>query len=41
MYFEELIYTPLMREPLTETDVDDFVAIIKKVLTNKNQLKAR
>lgn len=40
MHFEELIYTPLMREPLTEADIDDFVTIIKKVLANKDQLKA-
>ncbi len=40
MHYEEMIYTPLMREPLTESDIDDFVAIIKKVLANKDQLKA-
>jgi dTDP-4-amino-4,6-dideoxygalactose transaminase len=38
MYYEELIYTPLMREPLTETDIDDFVAAIKKVLSNPGEL---
>jgi perosamine synthetase len=38
MYDQELIYTPLMREPLTETDIDDFVAAIKKVLANSDEL---
>jgi dTDP-4-amino-4,6-dideoxygalactose transaminase len=34
MYTQELIYTPLIREPLTETDISDFVDAIKKVLAN-------
>lgn len=38
MYEQELIYTPLMREPLTEGDIDDFVAAIKKVLANPSGL---
>jgi perosamine synthetase len=38
MYDQELIYTPLMREPLTESDIDDFVAAIKKVLDNPGEL---
>ena len=38
MYDHELIYTPLMREPLTESDIDDFVAAIKKVLDNPGDL---
>jgi len=38
MYDQDLIYTPLMREPLTETDIDDFVAAIKKVLVNAGEL---
>ena len=38
MYDHELIYTPLMREPLTESDIDDFVAAIKKVLDNPSLL---
>ena len=38
MYDQELIYTPLMREPLTETDIDDFVAAIKKVLAYPGEL---
>ncbi|MGZ4995407.1 MAG: DegT/DnrJ/EryC1/StrS family aminotransferase [Methylobacter sp.] len=38
MYEEELIYTPLMREPLLESDIDDFVIAIKKVLSRKNEL---
>lgn len=39
MYDEELIFTPLMREPLVESDIDDFVAAIKKVLLNKAELQ--
>lgn len=38
MYEHELIYTPLIREPLTESDIDDFVAAIKKVLANSSDL---
>jgi perosamine synthetase len=38
MYDHELIYTPLMREPLNESDIDDFVAAIKKVLANPGEL---
>ncbi len=38
MYEHELIYTPLIREPLTESDIDDFVAAIKKVLANPSDL---
>jgi perosamine synthetase len=38
MYDQELIYTPLIREPLTETDINDFVAAIKKVLANASEL---
>lgn len=38
MFDRELIYTPLMREPLMESDIDDFVAAIKKVLTNLDEL---
>jgi dTDP-4-amino-4,6-dideoxygalactose transaminase len=38
MYDQELIYTPLIREPLAESDIDDFVAAIKKVLANLSEL---
>jgi perosamine synthetase len=38
MYNNELMYTPLIREPLTESDIDDFVAAIKKVLANPSEL---
>ena len=38
MYHQELIYTPLIREPLTEADIDDFVTAIKKVLSNLDEL---
>ncbi|MDP9014351.1 MAG: DegT/DnrJ/EryC1/StrS family aminotransferase [Pseudomonadota bacterium] len=40
MHESELIYTPLMREPLVESDVDDFVAAIGKVLRYKDALRA-
>jgi perosamine synthetase len=38
MFEEELIYTPLIREPLSENDLEDFVAAIKKVLENSAEL---
>jgi perosamine synthetase len=38
MYDHELIYTPLMREPLMESDIDDFVDAIKKVMANLQEL---
>lgn len=38
MYDQELIYTPLMREPLSENDIDDFIAAIQKVLANSDEL---
>lgn len=37
MHFEELIYTPLMREPLTESDIDDFLAAIRTVLAHPGE----
>jgi perosamine synthetase len=40
MYSHGLIYTPLIREPLTEADIDDFVAAIRKVITNREELDA-
>jgi perosamine synthetase len=40
MHEQELIYTPLMREPLQESDIDDFVAAIRKVLQHKEALRA-
>lgn len=40
MHEQELIYTPLMREPLDEADIDDFVAAIKKVLLHRAELPA-
>jgi hypothetical protein len=39
MHESTLIYTPLMREPLEEIDVDDFVSAIKKVLAQREQLR--
>ena len=34
----EMLYTTLLREPLSELDVDDFVAAISKVLRHKDEL---
>jgi perosamine synthetase len=39
MHDQELIYTPLIREPLRENDIDDFVAAIKKVLLQRGALR--
>lgn len=39
MYDYGLIYTPLIREPLGEAEIDDFVAAIKKVLLHKKALR--
>lgn len=38
LHEHEMLLTSLMREPLTERDVDDFVAAIKKVLRHKDEL---
>ncbi len=38
MYFQEMIYTPLVREPLIESDIDDFLLAIRKVLANASEL---
>lgn len=38
MYEQDLIYTPLIREPLVEADIDDFLTAIKKVLANLAEL---
>lgn len=38
MFEQELIYTPLIREPLTESDLDEFLAAIQKVLANPAEL---
>ncbi len=40
MHEDELIYTPLMREPMTEADIDDFVFAISKVLANTSTLRS-
>lgn len=39
MHEEELIYTPLIREPLLESDINDFVVAIRKVLLNSAELQ--
>lgn len=36
---DEMIFTPLMREPLTLADIDDFAQAIKKVIANIDELK--
>ncbi len=38
LHEQEMLMTMLVREPLTETDIDDFVAAIKKILRHKNEL---
>lgn len=38
LHEHEMLLTSLMREPLSERDVDDFVAAIKKVLRHKDEL---
>jgi perosamine synthetase len=38
LHEEEMIYSPLIREPLSESDIDDFVAAIRKVLRHKSEL---
>ena len=38
MYNYELIYTPLIREPLSEADVESLVLAIKKVIANRDDL---
>jgi dTDP-4-amino-4,6-dideoxygalactose transaminase len=41
LHEHELIYTPLMREPLEESDVDDFLGAIRKVMSRKEALRAQ
>ena len=36
MHEQALIYTPLLREPLQEADIDDFVHAIRKVLSHQS-----
>ncbi len=38
MHEQEMLMTMLIREPLTEADIDDFVSSIKKVLRHKEEL---
>ena len=40
MHFEELLTTPLCRYPLTQSDIDDFIAGVDKVLAHKKELGA-
>ncbi|TFW18188.1 DegT/DnrJ/EryC1/StrS family aminotransferase [Massilia arenosa] len=39
MHEHEMLMTTLVREPLTEADLDDFVAAIEKVLRHKDELQ--
>jgi len=41
MHFEELLTTTMCHYPLTEKDIDDFIAAIKKVVNNKSELIER
>ena len=38
LHEHEMLMTTLMREPLSERDVDDFVAAITKVLQHRDEL---
>ena len=38
LHEQELIFTPLVREPLTERDMDDLAAAIRKVLARADEL---
>jgi len=40
MYERELLLTPLVREPLTKTDMDDLADAIEKVISNASSLAA-
>ena len=39
MHEQELIYTPLIREPLQESDIQDFAAAIRKVVDHRDALR--
>ena len=39
MYYEKAIISPIVREPLTISDMQDFINAIKKVLLNAKQIK--
>ena len=40
LYEKELMYSPLVREPLTERDMDDFADAFEKVASNISELRA-
>ncbi|AXA93490.1 DegT/DnrJ/EryC1/StrS aminotransferase family protein [Massilia sp. YMA4] len=40
LHEEQMLLTMLVREPLTEADIDDFAAAIRKVLRHKDELPA-
>ena len=40
MYFNKMIITPLVREPLTKKDLSDLIMAIKKVLSNIELIKS-
>jgi perosamine synthetase len=39
LYYQEMLYSPLVREPLSIEDMKDFVDAIEKVINNIDQLK--
>ena len=38
LHFEQMVFTPIVREPLTSADMDDVAAAIRKVLTYRAEL---
>lgn len=38
LHFEQMVFTPIVREPLTEADMDDVAAAIRKVLSHRHEL---
>jgi len=40
LYEKELMYSPLVREPLTRRDMDDFADAFEKVASNIAELRA-
>ena len=38
LHYEHMVFTPIVREPLTSADMDDVAAAIRKVLTHRAEL---
>ncbi len=38
LHFEQMVFTPIVREPLAESDMDDVAAAIRKVLARRAEL---